>query len=397
MNARSEMPSWLDPTPWLSLAREADDAAGERALDAEAAGPRDLAALLSPAAGRQLERLAQTAQALTRRHFGRTVSLYAPLYLSNYCPGGCVYCGFAADRRQPRRRLTRAMLDEELEALKGKGFEDVLLLTGERCGQAGFPYLLECVTAAAAMFHQVSVETFALTREEYRALADAGCTGMTLYQETYDPVRYRRLHRWGPKRDYAFRLDAPSRALEGGLRSVGLGALLGLADPAFDALCMFLHMLRLRREHWNAGFMVSFPRIRPQTGGYRPDFAVGDALLAQLIFAFRICLPEVPLVISTREAAAFRDGMAGVGICRMSAGSRTTVGGYAHGKAETTGQFSISDERNVRAVCRALAARGLEPVFKSGDAVFRDQAPASTSRVIREARSRAWRRRDRPE
>ena len=209
-----------------------------------------------------------------------------------------------------------------------------------------------------------------MTESEYASLAQAGCTGLTLYQETYDPALYERVHRWGPKRDYAARLDAPARALAGGLRRVGLGVLLGLGDPARDALCLYQHAQHLRKEFWRAGVAVSFPRIRPQSGGFEPEYPVSERRLAQIIFAFRICLPDVPLALSTRECAAFRDGMAGVGINKMSVASRTTVGGYA-GEAAEESQFEVSDNRSVEAFCAMLAEKELEPVFKNWDRAYR--------------------------
>jgi len=339
------------------------------ALGAAAPGAQELQTLLSPEASEFLEPMAKRAEQLTRRHFGRTISLYVPLYLANYCVGGCVYCGFASDRDQPRRRLEKKDLAAEIQALKARGFEDVLLLTGDRTPEAGFRYLRDSVAIAARHFHNVTVESFAMTTEEYAELADAGCTGITLYQETYDPVLYRQLHRWGPKRDFQFRLEAPDRALAAGLRTVGIGALLGLADPVSEALELYRHAEHLRKKYWQAGIVISFPRICSQLGGYRPRHEVSEAFLAQLIFAFRICLPDVPLALSTREAPAFRDGMAGVGISRMSVASRTTVGGYRR-RPDTGGQFEVNDTRDVKTFCRALRKKGLEPVFKNWDAVF---------------------------
>ena len=366
-----ELPDWLDPTPWLDVAAGADDRAVERALQAELPTERELAVLLSPAAGSMLERLALRAQALTRRHFGRTTKLYAPLYLSSHCTGGCAYCGFASDTGVERHRLSREQLQAELSALKEMGIDEVLLLTGERTPEADFDYVRECVATAARCVSQVIVEVFPMEREEYRALAQAGCTGVTLYQETYDPAQYRRLHRWGAKRDYAARLEAPARVLAGGVRSIGLGALLGLGDPLPEMISLFRHVVRLRRRFWQAGISVSFPRIRRQVRDFTPDYDVGERQLAQIVFAFRICLPRFPLVLSTRESARFRDGMAGVGISKMSVASRTTVGGYSAGVRHRDGQFETSDTRGVTAFCDMLRSKGLEPVFKNWEAAYR--------------------------
>ncbi|AKJ64977.1 2-iminoacetate synthase ThiH [Kiritimatiella glycovorans] len=368
----NEVPEQIDPRPWLAAARggaRREDAM--RALASDEPGPRELAALLSPAAGALLEPMARRAQALTRRHFGRTVQLYVPLYLSSHCPGGCLYCGFASDRAAPRHRLEPEQSEDEMDALKSMGFEEVLLLTGERCPGADYAYVRDCVARAARHFHNVNVEVFPMETGEYRGLAEAGCSGLTLYQETYDPGRYERFHRWGPKRDYRARLDAPERALRAGLRFAGLGALLGLSDPRYDLLALYRHAAALRKQYWRSGISISFPRIRDQEGGFRPDFPVSDRELAQFIYAFRLCLPDVPLVLSTRERPALRDGMAGVGISKMSVASRTTVGGYSGRTQYSEGQFEVSDGRGIDEFCAMLRAANLEPVFKNWEAVYR--------------------------
>jgi 2-iminoacetate synthase len=373
-------PPWLDPAPWVRMARVAGETEVLSAVHSPSPGLRELAALLSPAAADHLESMAQRALAVTRRHFGRTISLYVPLYLSNFCVGGCAYCGYASDRDVERRRLERKELLAEILDLKGRGFEDVLLLTGERTPEADFDYLRNGVKLAAEHLHNVTVESFAMATDEYRTLGEAGATGITLYQETYDPALYARLHRWGPKRDYGFRLEAPARALEAGLRTVGVGVLLGLSDPLSDTVALYQHITYLRKRFWQAGILVSFPRICRQLGGFDPDFEVDERLLARMIFAFRICLPDVPLVLSTRESAGFRDGIAGLGINRMSVASRTTVGGYHDEATREGGQFDVRDTRDVTAFCAMLNAKGLEPVFKNWHSVFRER-PAVLQRA----------------
>ena len=372
-------PSWLDPERWLPMTGSADKRAIEAAILSENPSERELALMLSPAAGEFLELMAQRAQAITRRHFGRTVSLYTPLYLSNFCNGGCLYCGLAADRRAKRAVLDEAHLRHEMEAIKAMHFEELVLLTGERMPEADVPYLRDCIAVAAEYIHNINIEVFPMTEAEYRTLADAGCTGVTLYQETYDPAVYEKMHRWGDKRDYAARIDAPDRALRGGMRAVGIGALLGLADPRFDMLCVYRHAKHLLKNYWQAGVSISFPRIRPQMGGFQADFPVDEKMVAQYIFAMRICLPETPLVLSTRESARVRDGLAGLGISKMSIASKTTVGGYSEDPEESTEQFEISDERNIPEFCEMLRAKGLEPVFKNWDATYREPASYQTA------------------
>ena len=369
-----KLPEWLNPEPWLPLTAEADDAAIERAIYCDAPGERELAVLLSPQAAAYLEPMAQRAQSITRRHFGKTISLYTPLYLSNFCNGGCLYCGIAGDRRAIRSVLNESQLRHEMEAIKSMNLEELVLLTGERMPEADVPYLKECISIAAEHIHNVNIEVFPMSEPEYRELAEAGCTGVTLYQETYDQVVYEKMHRWGDKRDFFGRLDAPDRALRGGLRTIGIGALLGLADPRFDMMCVYRHAKYLLKNYWQAGVSISFPRIQPQLGGFRADHPVDEKMLAQYIFALRICLPEVPLVLSTREAERVRGGMAGLGISKMSVASKTTVGGYSDDSEESTEQFSISDERNIPEFCDMLRSKGLEPVFKNWDATYREPA-----------------------
>ncbi len=339
-----------------------------------------LASMLSSGPAYGLESLAAESRAITLRRFGRTMTLYAPLYLSNHCPSGCVYCGFASDRRSNRRRLEADEIERELLAMKKLGVTDVLLLTGERTREAGFDYLRKSVETASKHMQRVSVEAFPMSVEEYRALAGCGCTGVTIYQETYDLRRYEELHRWGPKKDFFHRLETPARALEGGIKTVGLGVLLGLADPLEDALMLYRHVRHLQRTCWRAGFSVSFPRMRPQAGGYTPPFRVSDHLLARMIFAFRIALPDTDLVLSTRESPSFRDGMAGLGITRMSIASRTTVGGYGDDADNAEqGQFEVFDDRSAGEFCNALRARNIEPVFKNWEPAY--NGPSSVNPV----------------
>jgi 2-iminoacetate synthase len=366
------IPPFLDPTPWIPLARGASVADVRRALGASQPGEEEFAALLSASADTLLEDMAVRARELTRHHFGRTLSLYIPLYLSDYCSGGCVYCGFAADRPQQRSRLAPDAIVRELEAIKAMGFDEVLLLTGERTPYADLEFLRQAVQSAAQRFAAVTIEAFPMQAEEYRVLSREGAIGVTVYQETYEPVQYEHMHRWGPKRDYANRLETPVRVLEGGMRTIGLGALLGLSDPFYDTISLFRHAMHVRRRFWQSGVSISFPRVCAQEGGYTPPYTVDDRMLARIIFAFRICMPDVPLVLSTREAPGFRDGMAGVGINKMSIASRTTVGGYQTPVESPDGQFHVNDDRDIETFCAMLKGKGLEPVFKNWDKVYRE-------------------------
>ncbi|MCK5149208.1 2-iminoacetate synthase ThiH [bacterium] len=358
----------------MHYSKDAEEGQVRQALDAAAPGEKELSTLLSPAARPFIEAMAQRARTLTRRHIGRTIGLYAPLYLSSHCPGGCTYCGFASDRENERHSLSAKEAAHEMAAMSAMKLDEVLLLTGERTPKFDFHHLKPFIEMAARQFDLVGIEVFPMDEAEYRELAGAGCTSVTLYQETYDAAQYDRYHRWGPKKNYLNRIDAPARALSGGLRYVGMGALLGLSDPIYDMLALYRHARYLQKKYWKAGISISFPRIQPQRGDFQPDYMVDDTYLAQIIFAFRIVMPEVQLVLSTRESQAFRDGMAGVGVSKMSVASKTTVGGYSDDAGYEESQFQISDDRDVETFCEMLKSKDLEPVFKNWDTVYRDGA-----------------------
>jgi 2-iminoacetate synthase len=368
----NSLPDWLDPYKWMHLTESSDLNAIEAAIYSKNPTIRELALLLSPSAKTFIEPMAQRAKYLTQRYFGKTISLYSPLYLSNYCNGGCVYCGIAADRRADRLVLNNKQLSKEIEELSASGIDEIVLLTGERMPEADVDYLENAIKLSSKKISSINIEVFPMLENEYRILANAGCTGVTLYQETYDPIVYEKMHRWGDKRDFYNRLHAPERALKGGLRTIGLGALLGLANPVFDMLCLFNHANYILKNFWQSGISISFPRIKPQLGEFRANFPVNELMLSQYIFALRICLPTVPLLLSTRESATIRDGLAGLGISKMSVASKTTVGGYSSNIEKSTEQFEISDNRDIKLFCNALRRKNLEAVFKNYDSIYRE-------------------------
>ena len=368
----NSLPDWLDPNKWMHLTESTDLNAIETAIYSKNPTIRELALLLSPSAKTFIEPMAQQAKHLTQRYFGKTISLYSPLYLSNYCNGGCVYCGIAGDRRADRLVLNNQQLSREIKELSTFGIDEIVLLTGERMPEANVDYLENAIKLSSEKISSVNIEVFPMLEKEYRTLANAGCTGVTLYQETYDPVIYEKMHRWGDKRDFYNRLNAPERALKGGLRTIGLGVLLGLANPIFDILCLFNHANYIIKNFWQSGISISFPRIKPQLGGFRANFPVNELMLSQYIFALRICLPTVPLLLSTRESATIRDGLAGLGISKMSVASKTTVGGYSSNIEQSTEQFEISDNRDIKSFCNALRKKNLEAVFKNYDSIYRE-------------------------
>lgn len=324
----------------------------------------DVAALLSPAAAERLEDLAAASRALTLARFGRTMHLYAPLYLSNECLTTCGYCGFAKDLRVVRKTLTGSETLAEAEHLTAQGYRSLLLLTGEHQRLTGVPFLERHVRLLAPRVPSISLEVQVWSEAEYRRLVSAGCEGVVIYQETYDPKRYLEVHLAGKKRDYRFRLLGPERAARAGVRRVGIGALLGLHDDwRFEALATAAHARHLMTTSWRTQVTVSVPRLRPSASGFRPRVEVGDRDLTQLVCAFRMGLPDAGLVLSTREPAELRDGLHRIGITHTSAGSHTEPGGYEH-PGEADGQFEIADQRSPAEVAASLRSMGYDPVWE---------------------------------
>jgi len=369
----------LAATPTQELAAAslaASDGDVTRALG-RAAGERDLwdlSALLSPAASARIEELARAARRLTERRFGNTVHMYAPIYLSNECLTTCTYCGFAKDLDLVRKTLSVAEAVREARALGERGFRHLLLLTGEHQKITGVAYLEQALRALSHVVPQLSIEVQVWGEDEYRRLAASGCDGVVIYQETYDRDAYREYHVAGKKRDYDFRLEGPERAGRAGIRRLGVGALLGLADPwRADAIATAAHARFLIKRFWRSEVSVSVPRIRPSASGYVPRAIVSDRELAQLVCALRLFLPDAGIVMSSREAAGFRDALVPLGVTHTSAGSHTEPGGYTS-PGEAEGQFEVNDTRSPAEVATALAARGFDVVWKDWDPALRGAA-----------------------
>jgi 2-iminoacetate synthase len=343
----------------IGRAGEADVA---RALIAERPAAADFLAMLSPAAEGRLEDMARRSQETTLRHFGRVIQLYAPLYISNYCVNECAYCGFRQGTHIPRMKLTMEEIEREGRSLAATGIRHVLVLTGESRKESPVSYIREGIELLRKYFSSVSAEVYPVDEREYADLVSSGLDGLTIYQETYDELVYDALHR-GPKRDYRWRLDAPERACRARVRTVGVGALLGLADWRRDAFLTGLHAAYLQDRFPEVEVSVSLPRLQPQEGHYTSPHEVGDRELVQIMCAFRLFIPRAGITVSTRERGYMRDNLVGLGVTRMSAGSHTEVGGYAQGP-KTTGQFEIADHRSVEEVSAMIYARGYQPVFK---------------------------------
>ena len=358
---------------WILRATDHDVRA---ALAKERADIHDLAALLSPAAEPHLPQMAARSARITLQRFAATTQIYAPLYLSNLCTNRCAYCGFAAGNAIPRRHLTFAEAEAEAAILQERGFQHILLVSGEAPKVLGVDYLAEIAQRLRDRFAALSIEVQPLSLEEYARLFQAGITAVAVYQETYDREIYRQVHLAGKKCDYDYRLDTPARAAAAGMREVGIGALLGLADWRAEGLALALHLQTLRRQFWRTSFTISFPRLRPAAGEFQPMVPVSEKSLSQLLFALRLFDHDVGLILSTREEARFRDGMIGLGPTRYSAGSCTAPGGYAHPEWEGE-QFSVGDHRTINEVSSALIAKGFDPVYKDWDREFQRSLSSS--------------------
>jgi 2-iminoacetate synthase len=351
----------------------ADDV--ERAL-AEPAGSYNLerlSALISPTAEDYLEEMAQTAHELTVQRFGRTIRMYAPLYVSNYCTNSCLYCGFNRRNEFQRTRLTIEEAVEEANIIASEGFRDILLVSSEDRPFVSVEYLAELSGRLRDKFSSISIEVYQMSRDEYATLFEAGIEGVTLYQETYDRRAYGYYHAAGPKGDYNLRLITPERIAGAGMREVGLGVLLGLTDWRVETLALAEHAHYIIKRYWQSHVSFSFPRLRPAFHVKDSHFhPFTDKNLVQMLTALRLCFAGAGLVLSTRERAEFRDRLIMFGVTKLSAGSRTSPGGYS-GRTEATGQFEIDDKRSPAEVAAMIKKRGFEPVWKDWDTAFLEQ------------------------
>ena len=348
------------------LIYNADENKIKNALYKERLTAKDLAYLLSPKAEIYLEEMAEISHNITCQRFGKTIRIYAPIYLSNYCTNSCIYCGFNRKNSIPRVALTLDEIKKEAEIVASHGIKNVILVTGDNMKKFSFDMLMQSVKLCAEYFPLVSIEVPSLTFKQYEELHNAGADGLTMFQETYIESLYPSFHPAGPKSDYLYRLDTPERAAAAGMRFIGLGALLGLTDYRIDTFYMCLHAEYLSKKYWRSLISSSFPRIRHAAGEYKPEYNVTDRNLLQLIFAYRMFLHDAGVNISTREPASLRDKLVYLGATIMSAGSKTEPGGYSAAQDDAA-QFSIEDNRSVEEFCSTIKKLGFDPVFKDWD------------------------------
>lgn len=325
-----------------------------------------LTELLSSDSENHIERMAKEAQALSLQNFGKAITLYTPLYLSNHCENECVYCGFNSRNKIPRKRLEANELKKEAEFISKTGLQHVLILSGESRKLTPPSYIKQCIEILKPLFSSISIEIYPLTENEYKELIGQGVDGLTIYQEVYDQDTYKKLHPRGPKQDYQFRLDAPERAACAGMRTINIGSLLGLATWRKEAFFLLLHARYLQDKYPEAEISISLPRLQPHFNNFPAPYEVTDKNIVQLITAARIFMPRLGITLSTRENSNLRNHLIPLGITKMSAGSTTAVGGHTleQDYIKNSLQFEISDKRDVSQIKAMLIEKGYQPVLK---------------------------------
>jgi len=341
----------------------------ERALNREGhGGIEDLRALLSPLAEKSyLEEMACLSRSLTRKRFGKAIRLFAPLYLSNECNNICDYCGFSMDNKIARKTLNDAEILREAGILKKKGFDHLLLVTGESSRLVGVDYLSHALDLLRPHFANLSIEVQPLAIEDYDRLVNHGMHAVMVYQETYHQKSYAQHHIKGKKSNYNWRVDTADRLGRTGVKKIGLGCLYGLTeDWRTDALYCGIHLSYLEKKYWKCAYSMSFPRIRPYEGEKIVATDISNRHLVQLLCAFRIFNHELELTLSTRESPLLRENLLPLGVTTMSAGSKTNPGGYSE-EVDSLEQFMTSDERTPEEISLMLQSKGFDPVWKDWD------------------------------
>lgn len=338
----------------------------KEALSKENISPRDFQALLSPAAEEFLEDMAIRAQKETRKHFGNSIYMFTPLYISNYCENYCIYCGFNSHNKIKRSKLNFEQIEQEMKAIAQTGLQEILILTGESRKFSDVEYIGEACRLASKYFNMVGLEIYPVNSDEYAYLNSCGADYVTVFQETYNSDKYETLHLAGHKRIFPYRANAQERALMGSMRGVGFAALLGLDQFRKDAFATGYHAYLIQQKYPHAEIALSCPRLRPIINNDKINPKdVHERQLLQIICAYRIFLPFANITVSTRERAGFRDNIIKIAATKVSAGVSTGIGSHSDEVAEEKGdeQFEISDPRDVDEVFQAIKDAGLQPVM----------------------------------
>jgi 2-iminoacetate synthase len=369
----------IDRLAALSESAQAKDV--ERVLSQGCAHTlEDFAVLISPAASAYLEPMARLSQAITQRNFGRTIHMFAPLYLSNECVNRCKYCGFSRQNEIPRVTIPIEQAVREAHMLERQGFHSLLLVAGEHPKYVNNGYVVEVIKQCLPFMPSIAIELGPTTQENYAEMVEAGCEGLVVYQESYHKPTYADMHPAGPKKHFEFRIDTPERAYDAGIRRLGMSPLYGLYHWRPEAISVVAHTMHLQKTCWRAELCLGLPRMRPATGGFAPKLenVMSDRQTVQLLCAFRLTFPHVDITATTRERPAVRDGLVTIGATHMSAGASTEPGGYSDYDestwrprvAQPGEQFHIADERSPREMEAMIRSKGYEVVWKDFDRSF---------------------------
>ena len=335
------------------------------ALNKDVLDIEDFAALLSPAALPFLEDMARRAKLETHKHFGNSIYMFTPIYISNYCENYCIYCGFNRYNKIKRARLNAEEIEKEMQSIAKTGLQEILILTGESRSMSDVSYIGEACKIARKHFKVVGLEVYPMNSDEYAYIHKCGADFVTVFQETYNSDKYETLHLEGHKRIFPYRFNAQERALKGGMRGVGFAALLGLDDFRKDAFATGLHAYILQRKYPHAEIAISCPRLCPIINNDKINPKdVHEKQLLQIITAYRIFLPFANITISTRERAGFRDNVIGLAATKISAGVSVGIGGHSDNEeAKGDEQFEISDPRSVSEISDVIERHGLQSVM----------------------------------
>lgn len=334
-----------------------------RSLSKDKLNHEDVLNLLSPTARKHLEVMAQKASKLALQYCGKTATLYTPIYIANYCENHCVYCGYNCHSGIKRKKLSLEEVEKEGEVVADKGFKHIIVLTGESETMSSIEYIGDAVEILSKKFPSIAIEVYPMDVEGYTHLVYKGADSLTIYQETYDEEVYKKVHIKGPKADYRFRLDAPERGVMAGMRSLSIGALLGLSDFRRDAFFSILHGEYLKTKYPHIELAYSAPRIRPFKGSFSDIVEVDDATEFQILTVMRLFDPHAALNVSSRESLDMRKHLMPIGVTKLSAAVSTDVGGHSQGE-ENTAQFKTNDDNSIEEVANMLKSIGYQHVFK---------------------------------
>lgn len=330
----------------------------------------DFMVLVSESAANHIEEMAYLSRKFTQERFGKTISMYVPMYVSNACSNKCVYCGFNHDNPLQRTILTSDEIKRECEAIRKLGpFENLLIVSGEFPSLCGVDYLENVLKTCRPYFHNLTIEVQPLRTEQYSRLVESGLNGVVCFQETYNRSNYKKYHPKGMKSVFDWRLNGYDRMGHAGVHKIGMGVLIGLEDWRIDVTMMARHLRYLQKKYWRTRFSVNFPRLCPSESGFQPNVVMTDRELAQLTFAFRLFDHDLDISYSTRELPSFRDNMLSLGVTSMSAGSKTDPGGYST-HVDSLEQFEVSDGRSPEEVAESIRCHGYDVVWKDWDSVF---------------------------